>query len=617
MPRRHALIVANDRYQDPKLKQLRAPVKDAEELARVLQDPTIGGFEVDLVMNQPQHLLRRTVNRFFDGRGRDDTLLLHFSCHGLKDESGQLFFATTDTEVAHLDDSALESEWVRRRIDASRSMKIVVLLDCCYSGAFTGEMHSRAGDAVHAIEPLGGTGRVVITASSALEYSWEGNTRSGEPSPSVFTSALVRGLETGEADRDHDQWISIGELYEYVFDAIAESGAKQHPQMKSDVQGELLVARSRYVRRQPLPRDLTILFDSPVTSARVALVADLVDLLQKGGGLGLTAREGLERLREHDDSMRVRTAAAQALESSDDEPQPEATARLDHDGAVLGLAFSADGQRLASACRDNTARLWDIASGTEQRRFMHGDWVVATALSADGRLLASACRDGAARIWDVESGAERGRVTHPGVIWAVAFSPDGRLLASAGADATVRVWDIAEGRELNLLHHDGAVVALCFSQDGRQLAAASHPGTALAWELAEGHEEARLNAGAPVLAVAFDRERRPLAAAAGPDSTRVWDLVAGTERVRLEHERVRAVAFGPRGQRVATAGDDGTARLWELGDGSEHGRVAGPARSRAVALAQDEQRLAVAGGNTVQIELPGHVSAGAFAPPSK
>jgi WD40 repeat protein len=616
MARRYALIVANDRYDDPKLRQLRAPVKDAEALARVLGDPAIGAFEVDLVMNEPEHQLRRKLSRFLDGRRRDDTLLLHFSCHGLKDDSGQLFFATTDTEVAHLDASALESEWVRKRIDASRSMKIMLLLDCCYSGAFTGDMRSRAGDAVHAIEPLGGTGRVVITASSALEYSWEGDTRSGEPSPSVFTSALVRGLETGEADRDHDQWISIGELYEYVFDEIAESGAKQHPQMKSDVQGELLVARSRHVRRKSLPRELILLADSPVTSARLALVSDLAELLRKGGGLALTAREELERLRD-DDSMRVRSAAAEALASAGDEEEPVAAAPLRHDAAVLALAFSTDGRRLATACRDNTARLWGVASGKEHRCFMHDDWVTGAAPSADGRLVATACRDRTARIWDVESGGEQGRVTHDGVVWAVAFSPDGRLLASAGADATARVWDIAEGRELQRLDHGGAVVAVCFSPDGRQIATASHPGTALAWEIADGREEARLTAGDAVLAVAFDHESRLLAAAAGSDATRVWDVTAGVERVRLGHEEVRAVAFGPRGRRVATAGEDGTARLWDVRDESELARLPGAGRIRAVAVAPDEHRLAVADGDTVQIQFAGHVSPGLFAPPSE
>lgn len=602
MAGRYALIVANDRYDDPKLTPLRAPAEDAEALARVLGDPEIGNFELDLVMNEPQHLLRRRVNRFFDGRRRDDTLLLHFSCHGLKDESGQLFFATTDTEVAHLDDSALESDWVRRRIDASRSMKIVVLLDCCYSGAFTGAMRSRAGDAVHAIEPLGGMGRVVITASSALEYSWEGDTRSGEPSPSVFTSALVRGLETGEADRDGDKWISIGELYEYVFDRIVESGAKQSPQMKSDVQGELLVARSRYSPPppppEPLPPELRILVDSPIPSARVALVADLADLMQNGGGLALTAREQLERLRDHDDSMRVRTAAGGVLEEAAvDDEKPGATTPLPHDAAVLDVAFSADGRRVATACRDGTARLWDVASGSEHRRFMHDDWVVAAAPSADGRLLASACRDQTARIWDVESGSELARTAHHGVVWAVAVSPDGGLVASAGSDATVRLWDVAEGRERSSLDHDGGVVALSFSSDGQQIATATQHGGARVWDLSSGRETASSTAADAILAVGFDHAGRALAAG----TTRVWDVAGGTERVRLRPGAARAVAVAARGRRVASAGDDGTVRLWDTGDGSQLAHVPDAAGARAIALAPDERHVAIAAGDTVTV----------------
>src|SRR3954454_5958473 len=229
MAGRYALIVANDEYEDPKLKRLRGPVKDADALARVLGDPNLGGFEVDLVVNHPQHLLRRKVNRFLAGRRPDDTLLLHFSCHGLKDDSGELFFATTDTEVDHLEDSALESAWVRRRMDTSLSRRIIVLLDCCFSGALTAGMRSRAGDAVHPIEHVEGTGRVVLTSSGALEYAWEGDTLRGEAMPSVFTSAIVAGIETGEADRDGDSWVSIGELYEFVYEWILDSGAKQTP----------------------------------------------------------------------------------------------------------------------------------------------------------------------------------------------------------------------------------------------------------------------------------------------------------------------------------------------------------------------------------------------------
>src|SRR5829696_2246069 len=286
MAGRYALIVANDRYDDPKLKRLRGPAKDAEALAQVLRDPAIGDFAVDVAMNEPEARLRRKVNRFFQDRARDDTLLLHFSGHGLKDAGGDLYFAAADTEVDHLEDSAVESDWVRRRMDASRSMKIVLLLDCCFSGAFGKGLRPRGDGAAHAMEALEGSGRVVLTASDAVQFSWEGDAPSGEPTPSVFTSALVRGLETGEADLDRDRLISIGELYDYVFSAVRDSGARQTPGMTGEIKGELVIARSRREPPSaPLPAELAEAAESSLPTTRRAVVIDLAPLVRKGGGL--------------------------------------------------------------------------------------------------------------------------------------------------------------------------------------------------------------------------------------------------------------------------------------------------------------------------------------------
>jgi hypothetical protein len=87
---RSALIIFNNRYQDPGLRRLRAPGQDAEALARVLSDPAIGAFEVKTVANKPEHWLRREVAAFFADRARGDLLLLYLSCHAVKDNSGHL-----------------------------------------------------------------------------------------------------------------------------------------------------------------------------------------------------------------------------------------------------------------------------------------------------------------------------------------------------------------------------------------------------------------------------------------------------------------------------------------------------------------------------------------------
>jgi hypothetical protein len=94
---RYALIVANGLYEDATLRKLRAPTHDAAALRRVLSDPLIGGFDADVFANEPEHMLRRRIYAFFDNRAPDD-LLLHISCHGLKDVGGELYFAARDSQ---------------------------------------------------------------------------------------------------------------------------------------------------------------------------------------------------------------------------------------------------------------------------------------------------------------------------------------------------------------------------------------------------------------------------------------------------------------------------------------------------------------------------------------
>ncbi|WP_051325088.1 caspase family protein [Candidatus Solirubrobacter pratensis] len=321
MPGRYALIVATDAYEDEKLRRLRAPAHDADALARVLRDPEVGGFEVELLANQPEARLRRRIAGFFADRGREDLLLLHFSCHGLKDDSGQLYFAAADTEVAQLDASAVPAEFVSRQMARSRSNSVLMLLDCCYSGAIARGLTFRAGDGVDVSDHLGGHGRAVITASSAMEYAFEGDALTGEGRPSVFTSAVVKALETGEADRDQDRWISVRELYDYVCDEVRELTPHQRPNMLSHLEGELYIARSCYVAEVKLPAELLDALANPLSAVRTGAVSALAELLEsQHQGLAAAARARLERVVVEDDSRRVSAAAEVALAGAPEEP---------------------------------------------------------------------------------------------------------------------------------------------------------------------------------------------------------------------------------------------------------------------------------------------------------
>lgn len=334
--RRRALIVANDVYENEGLTHLLAPGADAEALAAVLGDPEIGGFDVHVVRNEPSYVIQGQIEDLFSDSRPEDVLLLHFSCHGLKNESGELFFAARNTRPNRLGSSAISADFVQRCMRASRSRSIVLLLDCCYGGAFSRGVTVRAAGDINVLDSFpggrlgGGRGRAVITASSAVEYAFEGDRLADdqERRPSVFTSALVDGLATGDADRDQDGWVSLNELYDYVFDRVRELNPHQTPSRDVEMQGELYLARrSRPVTTpSPLPPDLQGVIDNPLANVRAGAVQELARL-ERGShaGLALAARQALESL-ANDDSRMVAAAAAEALASIPSSPEAPAQA---------------------------------------------------------------------------------------------------------------------------------------------------------------------------------------------------------------------------------------------------------------------------------------------------
>jgi len=306
-----ALIIASSRYEDSDLSQLRAPATDAERLAEILEEPTIGNFQVTTQLNQPSHVLNLAIEDFFADRGREDLLLLYVSSHGVKDDDGRLYFAATNTRLQRLGATALAAAFVNEQMTKSRSRRIVLLLDCCYSGAFPRGALARGDKRMDIKERFDGSGRAVLTASSAMEYSFEGDTLSGVGQPSVFTSALVEGLETGSADLDMDGMVSVDELYDYVFDRVRDKTPNQTPgKWITDVQGKLYIAR---VPPRELPDELRRAVQSRSPDRRLGAVAQLGGMVGPSQGAhAAAAREALERLTE-DDSRRVSAAAAAAL----------------------------------------------------------------------------------------------------------------------------------------------------------------------------------------------------------------------------------------------------------------------------------------------------------------
>ena len=321
--RRRALIVASDEYENPGLSRLRAPAADAEALAKVLGDKDIGDFHVQVVHNEPAHVVGGRIEDLFADSQSDDLLLLHFSGHGLKNDSGELFFAARNTRPDRLASTAVPADFVQRCMPTSRARSIVLFLDCCYGGAFGEGVALRAAGSANVLESFptgrlgGGRGRAVITASSAMEYAFEGNTLADDhqQQPSVFTSALVEGLTSGEADRDEDGLVSLNELYDFVYDRVRERNPKQTPGRDVELEGDLYLARSqrRRLRPIPIPPDVDAALKSDNMFTRLGAVAELRARLGSSDlGAALGAFQALTEV-SRSDIRYVQDAAAEAL----------------------------------------------------------------------------------------------------------------------------------------------------------------------------------------------------------------------------------------------------------------------------------------------------------------
>jgi WD40 repeat protein len=246
-----------------------------------------------------------------------------------------------------------------------------------------------------------------------------------------------------------------------------------------------------------------------------------------------------------------------------------------HPDPVYAVAFRPDGQAFATGSGQSVmekgnmkgrgeARVWGVASGQViQSAPRHARDTLAVAFTPDGQTLATASKDGTARFWDVATGEARGAVVrHRGWVNVVALTHDGRAALTASDDATARLWTVPDATPLTLpLRHLRPVKAAAVSCDGRLLLTASEDGTAQLWGACLGQPAGEpFRPLAPVTAAAFSPTGRAVLTGDRDGWVRLWEVPAplggDAEQVRLQVET------------MAGAELDETGALRPLGEGA-------------------------------------------------
>jgi WD40 repeat protein len=247
---------------------------------------------------------------------------------------------------------------------------------------------------------------------------------------------------------------------------------------------------------------------------------------------------------------------------------PVATLR-GHKGGILSVAFSPDRQMLASSSWNKTVKLWQLDPRSGQytlRQDLSGcglNWQVA--FSADGQRLASTCGD-AIKVW-TKNGRLLKFLKHSKEARSVAFSPDNSLIASVSMDKTLKLWRQDGTLVKTLIPSSKGLSTTVFSPDSGFVAAGGLDNNITIWSLRDlGGNPIKLKGhSSEVRSIAFSPDSKLVASASTDQTIKIWKT-DGTELVTLKGHTnaVWNVAFSPDGQKLVSSSEDRTIKLWNL-----------------------------------------------------
>lgn len=237
--RRLGILIGSSRFPDePKLEALRFPENDVDGLNEILTSKNHGQFTQTYVLkNKLHHEILLKINEILRVVDKEDLVLIYYSGHGKLNPAGRLHLATSDTRINALEATSISVGTVKEYVDISASKKIILMLDCCFSGA-AGLEFAKGGVDDQLQLFSGGRGTYIMTASTGIQVAQEKES----DQYGVFTKHIIEGISSGEADLDGDGRITINELYRYVHNHVLEEGFQEPVKWDLNVRGELVIA---------------------------------------------------------------------------------------------------------------------------------------------------------------------------------------------------------------------------------------------------------------------------------------------------------------------------------------------------------------------------------------
>ena len=243
-----------------------------------------------------------------------------------------------------------------------------------------------------------------------------------------------------------------------------------------------------------------------------------------------------------------------------------------HTSGVTVVAWSPDGQHIATASADQTVKIWNALTGDLVCTYQNEDEVYALAWSPTSKLIASGGNDNTIHIWNASDCTRSNYATYiqtgSVAITSVAWSPDGRFIASGGwgdnADNPAQVWNISTGKTLFTMPFTDVVASIAWSSNSQKIAVGSWDGHAQIWNVQTQQQLQTYDYNNPVYAVAWSPNSRYLAIGTYNGIIEVMDTIAG--KVVSDYKKhlgpINSVAWSPNGKYIASGSNDNTVRVW-------------------------------------------------------